>query len=66
MIDQLIIRNFQLHYPEYSMSWEFCVVSQTKVGGTGGAGSFEEVLSSAAQASAQDTPTNNVTENSER
>ncbi len=39
---------------------------QTKVGGTGGAGSFEEVLSSAAQASAQDTPTNNVTENSER
>ncbi len=39
---------------------------QSKVGGTGGAGSFEEVLSSAAQASAQDTPTNNVTENSER
>lgn len=39
---------------------------KTKVGGTGGAGSFEEVLSSAAQASAQDTPTNNVTENSER
>lgn len=40
--------------------------AQSKVGGTGGAGSFEEVLSSAAQASAQDTPTNNVTENSER
>ncbi|XP_073709192.1 tumor protein D53 isoform X2 [Garra rufa] len=39
---------------------------KTKVGGTGGAGSFEEVLSSAAQASAQDTPTNNVTNNSER
>ncbi|XP_050995181.1 tumor protein D53 isoform X5 [Labeo rohita] len=39
---------------------------KSKVGGTGGAGSFEEVLSSAAQASAQDTPTNNVTENSER
>ncbi|XP_016324788.1 tumor protein D53-like isoform X2 [Sinocyclocheilus anshuiensis] len=39
---------------------------KSKVGGTGGAGSFEEVLSSAAQASSQDTPTNNVTENSER
>lgn len=39
---------------------------KTKVGGTGGAGSFEEVLSSAAHASAQDTPTNNVTESSER
>jgi len=39
---------------------------QSKVGGTGGAGSFEEVLSSAAHASAQDTPTNNVTESSER
>ncbi|XP_052442769.1 tumor protein D53 isoform X2 [Carassius gibelio] len=39
---------------------------KSKVGGTGGAGSFEDVLSSAAQASAQDTPTNNVTENSER
>uniref|UniRef100_A0A8C1MB34 Tpd52 like 1 n=1 Tax=Cyprinus carpio TaxID=7962 RepID=A0A8C1MB34_CYPCA len=38
---------------------------KSKVGGTGGAGSFEDVLSSAAQASAQDTPTNNVTENSE-
>uniref|UniRef100_A0A672S4R5 Tumor protein D53 homolog n=1 Tax=Sinocyclocheilus grahami TaxID=75366 RepID=A0A672S4R5_SINGR len=36
------------------------------VGGTGGAGNFEEVLSSAAQASAQGTPTNNVMENSER
>uniref|UniRef100_A0A672S4Y6 Tumor protein D53 homolog n=1 Tax=Sinocyclocheilus grahami TaxID=75366 RepID=A0A672S4Y6_SINGR len=31
-----------------------------------GAGNFEEVLSSAAQASAQGTPTNNVMENSER
>ncbi|XP_039548363.1 tumor protein D53 isoform X1 [Pimephales promelas] len=39
---------------------------KSKVGGTGGAGSFEEVLSSAAHASAQDTPTNNVTESSER
>ncbi|XP_016144828.1 tumor protein D53 homolog isoform X8 [Sinocyclocheilus grahami] len=39
---------------------------KSKVGGTGGAGSFEEVLSSAAQASSQDTPTNNVTGNSER
>uniref|UniRef100_A0A673LY48 Tpd52 like 1 n=1 Tax=Sinocyclocheilus rhinocerous TaxID=307959 RepID=A0A673LY48_9TELE len=39
---------------------------KSKVGGTGDAGSFEEVLSSAAQASSQDTPTNNVTENSER
>ncbi|XP_067240357.1 tumor protein D53 isoform X7 [Chanodichthys erythropterus] len=41
-------------------------IKQSKVGGTGGAGSFEEVLSSAAHASAQDTPTNNVTESSER
>ncbi|XP_042634040.1 tumor protein D53-like isoform X5 [Cyprinus carpio] len=41
-------------------------IKQSKVGGTGGTGSFEEVLSSAAQASSQDTPTNNVTENSER
>ncbi|XP_051731334.1 tumor protein D53 isoform X3 [Ctenopharyngodon idella] len=39
---------------------------KSKVGGTGGAGSFEEVLSSAAHASAQDTPTNNVNESSER
>ncbi|KAI7799744.1 putative tumor protein D53 [Triplophysa rosa] len=38
---------------------------KSKVGGTGGAGSFEEVLSSAAHASAQNTPTNNVTESSE-
>ncbi|XP_059354363.1 tumor protein D53-like isoform X4 [Carassius carassius] len=38
---------------------------KSKVGGTGGAGSFEEVLSSAAQASSQDTPTNNMTENNE-
>ncbi|XP_059354365.1 tumor protein D53 homolog isoform X6 [Carassius carassius] len=40
-------------------------IKQSKVGGTGGAGSFEEVLSSAAQASSQDTPTNNMTENNE-
>ncbi|XP_067274030.1 tumor protein D53 isoform X3 [Pseudorasbora parva] len=39
---------------------------KSKVGGTGGAGSFEEVLSSAAHASAQDTPTNNVMESSDR
>ncbi|XP_052390435.1 tumor protein D53 isoform X8 [Carassius gibelio] len=38
---------------------------KSKVGGTGGAGSFEEVLSSAAQASSQDTPTNNMTKNNE-
>ncbi|KAJ8396259.1 hypothetical protein AAFF_G00021260 [Aldrovandia affinis] len=31
---------------------------KSKVGGTGGGGSFEEVLSSAAHASAQDTPSN--------
>ncbi|XP_052390433.1 tumor protein D53 isoform X6 [Carassius gibelio] len=40
-------------------------IKQSKVGGTGGAGSFEEVLSSAAQASSQDTPTNNMTKNNE-
>ncbi|XP_051951967.1 tumor protein D53 isoform X3 [Xyrauchen texanus] len=39
---------------------------KSKVGSTGGAGSFEEVLSSAANASAQDTPTNLITESSER
>uniref|UniRef100_A0A3B1KIQ6 Tpd52 like 1 n=1 Tax=Astyanax mexicanus TaxID=7994 RepID=A0A3B1KIQ6_ASTMX len=39
---------------------------KSKVGGTSSGGSFEEVLSSAAQASAQDIPTNNLTENSER
>ncbi|XP_072542632.1 tumor protein D53 isoform X2 [Salminus brasiliensis] len=39
---------------------------KSKVGGTGSGGSFEEVLSSAAQASAQDIPTNNLTENTER
>ncbi|XP_051511154.1 tumor protein D53-like isoform X2 [Myxocyprinus asiaticus] len=38
---------------------------KSKVGSTGGAGSFEEVLSSAAQASAQDTPTNSITKSSE-
>uniref|UniRef100_A0AAY4EQ44 Tumor protein D53 n=1 Tax=Denticeps clupeoides TaxID=299321 RepID=A0AAY4EQ44_9TELE len=38
---------------------------KSKVGGNSG-GSFEEVLSSAAHASAQDTPTNNLTEDSER
>ncbi|KAI4893882.1 hypothetical protein NFI96_024328, partial [Prochilodus magdalenae] len=42
-------------------------IKQSKVGtsGSGGGGSFEEVLSSAAQASAQETPTNNLTDNSE-
>ncbi|AWP19866.1 Tumor protein D52-like 1 [Scophthalmus maximus] len=39
---------------------------KTKVGGTGPGGSFEEVLSSAANASSQDTPTNNLTNSSER
>ncbi|XP_050927897.1 tumor protein D53 isoform X3 [Lates calcarifer] len=38
---------------------------KTKVGGTGTGGSFEEVLSSAANASSQDTPTN-LTDTSER
>ncbi|XP_026173852.1 tumor protein D53 isoform X2 [Mastacembelus armatus] len=33
---------------------------KTKVGGTGTSGSFEEVLSSTANASSQDTPTNNL------
>ncbi|XP_043962260.1 tumor protein D53 isoform X1 [Gambusia affinis] len=39
---------------------------KTKVGGTGTGGSFEEVLSSAANASSQETPTNNLTDISER
>ncbi|CAG5928172.1 unnamed protein product [Menidia menidia] len=39
---------------------------KTKVGGAGTGGSFEEVLSSAANASSQDTPTNNLTDSSER
>ncbi|XP_032399773.1 tumor protein D53 isoform X5 [Etheostoma spectabile] len=39
---------------------------KTKVGGTGTAGSFEEVLSSAANASSQDTPSNNLTDSSEK
>ncbi|XP_024912476.1 tumor protein D53 isoform X1 [Cynoglossus semilaevis] len=38
---------------------------KTKVGGTGSGSSFEEVLSSAANASSQDTPTNNLTDVSE-
>ncbi|KAM8831338.1 tumor protein D53 isoform 4-T4 [Spinachia spinachia] len=38
---------------------------KTKVGGTEAAGSFEEVLSSAAHASAQDTATNHLTDSSE-
>ncbi|XP_029985168.1 tumor protein D53 isoform X2 [Sphaeramia orbicularis] len=38
---------------------------KTKVGGTSTGGSFEEVLSSAANASNQDMPTNNVTDASE-
>lgn len=33
---------------------------KTRVGGAGGGGSFEEVLSSAAHASAQDTPSNHL------
>lgn len=39
---------------------------KTKVGGTGTGGSFEDVLSSAAHASSQDTPTNNLTDDSDR
>ncbi|XP_062415399.1 tumor protein D53 isoform X3 [Pungitius pungitius] len=39
---------------------------KTKVGGTEAGGSFEEVLSSAAHASVQDTPTNSLTDGSER
>uniref|UniRef100_A0AAQ5YPG7 Tpd52 like 1 n=1 Tax=Amphiprion ocellaris TaxID=80972 RepID=A0AAQ5YPG7_AMPOC len=39
---------------------------KTKVGGTGSGGSFEDVLSSAANATSQDTPTNNLTDGSER
>ncbi|XP_039874207.1 tumor protein D53 isoform X3 [Simochromis diagramma] len=39
---------------------------KTKVGGTGIGGSFEDVLSSAAHASSQDTPTNNLMDSSER
>ncbi|XP_016531389.1 tumor protein D53 isoform X3 [Poecilia formosa] len=39
---------------------------KTKVGGTGTGGSFEEVLSSAANASSQETPTNNLTDISEK
>uniref|UniRef100_A0A3Q2QIX0 Tpd52 like 1 n=1 Tax=Fundulus heteroclitus TaxID=8078 RepID=A0A3Q2QIX0_FUNHE len=39
---------------------------KTKVGGTGTGGSFEEVLSSAANASVQETPTNNLTDPAER
>lgn len=45
----------------------FCLfVLQTKVGAAETRGSFEEVLSSAANASSQDTPTNNLTDGSER
>ncbi|KAM4521646.1 tumor protein D53 isoform 2-T2 [Odontesthes bonariensis] len=39
---------------------------KTKVGGAGTGGSFDEVLSSAANASSQDTPTNNLTDSAER
>ncbi|XP_044025258.1 tumor protein D53 isoform X6 [Siniperca chuatsi] len=39
---------------------------KTKVGGSETGGSFEEVLSSAANASSQDTPTNNLTDSSDR
>ncbi|XP_021467520.2 tumor protein D53 homolog isoform X2 [Oncorhynchus mykiss] len=44
-----------------------CTVSnkKTKVGSQGGGGSFEEVLSSAAHASAQETPSNNMSESSD-
>ncbi|XP_029352034.1 tumor protein D53 isoform X2 [Echeneis naucrates] len=39
---------------------------KTKVGNTASSGSFEEVLSSAANASSQDMPTNNLMDTSER
>lgn len=39
---------------------------KTKVGGTGPGGSFEDVLCSAAHASSQDTPTNNLTDDHNR
>ncbi|XP_072218236.1 tumor protein D53 [Leuresthes tenuis] len=39
---------------------------KTKVGGAGTGGSFDEVLSSAANASSQATPTNNLTDSAER
>ncbi|XP_059212156.1 tumor protein D53 isoform X1 [Centropristis striata] len=39
---------------------------KTKVGSTGTGGSFEDVLSSAANATSQDTPTNNLTDSSEK
>ncbi|XP_037100058.1 tumor protein D53 isoform X5 [Syngnathus acus] len=39
---------------------------KTKVGGPGAGGSFEDVLSSTAKASSQDTPTNNLTDTPER
>ncbi|XP_019201293.1 tumor protein D53 isoform X6 [Oreochromis niloticus] len=39
---------------------------KTKVGSTGSGGSFEDVLSSAAHASSQDTPTNNLMDSSGR
>lgn len=39
---------------------------QTKVGASEGRGNFEDVLSSAANASAQDTPSNNMTDRSEQ
>ncbi|KAK2856369.1 hypothetical protein Q5P01_005104 [Channa striata] len=39
---------------------------KTKVGGTGTGGSFEDVLSSAANASSQETPSNNLMDSSER
>nr|XP_046147446.1 tumor protein D53 homolog isoform X6 [Oncorhynchus gorbuscha] len=45
-----------------------CTVSnikQTKVGSQGRGGSFEEVLSSAAHASAQETPSNNMSKSSD-
>ncbi|XP_041720880.1 tumor protein D53 homolog isoform X4 [Coregonus clupeaformis] len=40
-------------------------IKQTKVGSQGGGGSFEEVLSSAAHASGQETPSNNMSESSD-
>lgn len=57
--EELLVDKFFLH-----LSLIFCY--QTKVGGTSSGGSFEEVLSSAANASSQDTPTNNLPDEPER
>ncbi|KAF3849732.1 hypothetical protein F7725_019451 [Dissostichus mawsoni] len=52
--------------PSFKSFEEKVETYSTKVGGAETGGSFEEVLSSAANASSQDTPTNNLTDGSER